>query len=236
MNTLWNDIAAAANVPLRESQHVQLDRFIELLLEANKAMNLTRIDDPQAARVQHVADSLTLLAHIPAGARDIADIGSGGGVPGLVLAIALPDKRFVLVESTKKKAVFLERTIAELGLANARVRAERVEDAGRFGGGPLRESMDIVIARAVGRLVWLVEWCMPLLKKGGDMLAMKGQKVQEEIAEAATVLKLLHGSPPELHAVTLPGTEHHVVVKVRKLGRTGDRFPRSATVAKNRPL
>ena len=233
---LWDTLAADGGVVLSEGQSAQLERYIELLLEANKTMNLTRIDDVESARVQHVADSLTLLPLIPASAMDIADIGSGGGVPGIPLAIALPHKRFALVEATKKKAAFLERTIAELGLKNARVRAERVEDAGRFGGGVLRESMDIVIARAVGRMVWLVEWCLPLLKKGGELLAMKGQKAQEEIEEAATALKLLHGAPPDLHAANTPGAEHHVIVKVRKLGRTDDRYPRSATAAKNKPL
>lgn len=233
MNDLWNKLAGQAGVSLTEAQHASMERYIELLLEANQTMNLTRIPDVEAARVQHVADSLTLLPLIPAAAMDIADVGSGGGVPGIPLAIVLPTRRFVLIESTKKKAVFLERAVTELGLTNVRVLAERVEDVAR---GELRETFDIAIGRAVGRLVWLVEWCLPLLKKGGDLLAMKGAKAAEEIEESADALKWLHGSPPETHAVELPGTEHHVIVRVRKLGKSDPRFPRPATFAKGRPL
>src|SRR5258708_40098772 len=99
MNPLWNELAARANLTLSEAQHAALSRYLELLLDANQTMNLTRITDPAAAAVQHVGDALTLLPYLPAAAFTLADVGSGGGVPGLPLASARPDAAGPLIES-----------------------------------------------------------------------------------------------------------------------------------------
>src|SRR5688500_1440653 len=115
MTPLWNDLAARAGLTLTDDQHAQLSRYLDLLLDANQRMNLTRITDRAAAEVQHVGDALTLLPHLPPGEFRLADVGSGGGVPGIPLAIARPDARVMLVESTKKKAAFLKSAAAELG-------------------------------------------------------------------------------------------------------------------------
>ena len=90
--------------------------------------------------------------------------------------------------------------------------------------------------RAVATLDWLAEWCLPLVKKGGKVLAMKGQRAADELPAAARAIKLLNGGPPAVHPVNLPGTEHRVVVEIPKLGRTDARYPRSPTVAKGKPL
>ncbi|HZN64393.1 MAG TPA: RsmG family class I SAM-dependent methyltransferase, partial [Tepidisphaeraceae bacterium] len=116
MNPLWTDLAARAAVPLSPDQHALLSRYLDLLLEANQSMNLTRITDRAAAEVQHVGDALTLLPHLPPGDILLADVGSGGGVPGIPLAVARPDARVLLIESTKKKANFLRSAAAKLGL------------------------------------------------------------------------------------------------------------------------
>src|SRR5687768_5516501 len=100
---LWDELAGKAGGALTDQQHEKLGRYIELLLEANQVMNLTRIADRAAAEVQHVGDALTLLPHLPTGEITLADVGSGGGVPGIPLAIARPDTEVVLLESTKKK-------------------------------------------------------------------------------------------------------------------------------------
>ena len=210
-----------------------MGRYLELLAEANTRMNLTRIVDREQAAIAHVGDALTLLPYIPAGAMRIADIGSGGGVPGIPLAVVCPECQFTLVESTQKKAAFLTQCAASLELANVTVLPLRAE---QVGAGELREQFDLAIARAVGELAFLVEWCIPLVKKGGKLLAMKGAKAQEEIAGAASAIRLLHASEPVVHPVELPGTEHHVIVEITKMGRTEARYPRPATVAKSRPL
>jgi 16S rRNA (guanine527-N7)-methyltransferase len=233
VNELWTQLAARANVTLSDAQHALLARYLDLLLDANQRMNLTRITDRAAAEVGHVGDALTVLPHLPPGAFRLADVGSGGGVPGIPLAIARPDARVMLVESTKKKAAFLKSAAAELGLANVSVSEWRAEDVGRSNS---RETFDVAVARAVATLDWLAEWCLPLVKTGGKLLAMKGARAAEEVPAAATAIKLLNGGAAVVHPVDLPGSEHRVIVEVRKLGRTPDRFPRPATQAKGKPL
>jgi 16S rRNA (guanine527-N7)-methyltransferase len=233
MNAFWNDLSARAGLALTAEQHDRLSRYLDLLLAANATMNLTRITDRAAAEVQHVGDSLTVLPFLPRGPHALADVGTGGGVPGIPLAIARPDARVVLIEATKKKAAFLRRAVAELGLANVEVREQRAEDVGHS---DLREAMDVALARAVATLPWLVEWCLPLVRKGGRVLAMKGPKVAEELPAAEKALRLLHGGTPFVHPVDLPGAEHHVIVEIEKQGRTEPRYPRPATQAKGKPL
>ena len=232
-NQLWTDVAARANVNLSDAQHAQLTRYLDLLFEANARMNLTRITDRAQAELQHVADALTLLPHLPPDAHRLADVGSGGGVPGIPLAIARPDVTVLLIESTKKKAAFLKSAAASLKLKNVSVSEWRAEDVAHSNS---RESFDVAVARAVATMDWLAEWCLPLVKKGGRMLAMKGPKVAEERPAAAKAIKLLGGGPPIVHPVDLPGTEHRVIVEIPKVGKTDARYPRPATSAKGKPI
>ena len=233
MNEVWNQLATRASVSLTDAQHAQLGRYLDLLLDANTRMNLTRITDRAAAEVQHVGDALTLLPLLPSGGFRLADVGSGGGVPGIPLAIARPDARVMLVESTKKKAAFLKGAAADLGLANVTVSEWRAEEVGRSNS---RETFDVAVARAVATLDWLAEWCLPLVKPGGRVLAMKGARAAEEVPAAARAVTLLGGGPAVVHPVDLPGSEHLVIVEVPKLARTSDRYPRPATQAKGKPL
>jgi 16S rRNA (guanine527-N7)-methyltransferase len=233
MNELWNQLAANASITLTEDQHAKLSSYIDLLLETNQRMNLTRIADRAAAEVQHVGDALTVLPFLPEDTFRLADVGSGGGIPGVILAIARPDAKIVLLEATKKKAAFLQEVVTKLALTNVKVIAERAETAGRS---DLRDSRDIAVARAVGAMDFLVEWCLPLVKKGGKMLAMKGARIVDELPAAAKAIRLLGGGEPVVHPVELPGAEHHVIVEIPKLGRTDPKYPRDATVAKGKPL
>jgi 16S rRNA (guanine527-N7)-methyltransferase len=233
MVPLWNDVAARANLTLTDEQHARLSQYLDLLLAANARMNLTRITDRAAAETQHVADALTLLPHLPAGAHRLVDVGSGGGVPGLPLAIARPDAAVLLVESTKKKAAFLKEAAARLGLANVSVSEWRAEDVGLSNS---RETFDVATARAVATLNWLAEWCLPLVKKGGKVLAIKGARAAEELPIAARAIKLLGGGEPLVHKVELPGAEHHVIIEIPKLAKTDKRYPRPATQAKGKPI
>ncbi len=233
VNELWTELARRANVTLTDEQHGRLSRYLDLLFAANARMNLTRITDRPTAELQHIADALTLLAHLPPNAHRLADVGSGGGVPGIPLAIARPDISVLLIESTKKKAAFLTCAAESLGLTNVAVCDLRAEDLAQ---GNARESFDVAIARAVATMDWLAEWCLPLVRKGGKMLAMKGPKVAEELPAAANAIKLLGGGDAVVHPVDLPGTEHRVIVEIRKVGKTDARYPRPATQAKGKSL
>jgi 16S rRNA (guanine527-N7)-methyltransferase len=233
VNPLWTEISARANINLSAEQHELLSRYLDLLLQANQTMNLTRITDRAAAEIQHIADALTLLPFIPIGPIALAEVGSGGGVPGIPLAIARPDAQITLIESTKKKAAFLRSVAESLNLKNVNVIDQRAEEVGRSN---LRGTFDIVVARAVGQLVWLAEWCLPLTKKAGKVLAMKGAKIHEELPAALNAIHLLGGSDPIVHAIDLPGAEHHVVVEIQKINKTDSRYPRDPTTTKGKSL
>lgn len=231
----WSSLAAASSRALTEQQTTRLERFIDLLVHANQTMNLTRVVDRDQARLLHIADALTLLPHIPPETALLADVGSGGGVPGIPLAVALPGVRVVLVEATGKKCSFLFDAARELGCSNVEVRHARAEDVGRDP--DLRERCDVVTARAVAALPWLLEWCLPLARKGGKLLAMKGPKLQEELPLSAGAIKAMHASTPVLHPVTsLPGQTSLVICEVTKLGRTSPDHPRPPSRAKGKAL
>lgn len=165
----------------------RLGDYLARLLAMNELMNLTAIKDPVGAWERHVLDALTLvplLAELGAGAR-LVDVGSGGGLPGIPLAIVRPDLQVTLVEATQKKAAFLSAVSEALGLSSVSVRAERAEQLGK---GELRGKFDAVTARAVARLVALVPLTSPFARPGGLIVLMKGQRAEEELAEAAWVL------------------------------------------------
>jgi 16S rRNA (guanine527-N7)-methyltransferase len=233
MSELWRELAARAGVELTDVQIQRLERYLDLLIDANQHMNLTRITDRQQATVQHVGDALTLLPHLPAGGHRLADVGTGGGVPGIPLAIARPDLHVTLIDSTKKKAAFLRECAGQLQLQNVQVIEDRAETVGRS---EHREAFDIACARAVATLDWLCEWCLPLVKKGGKVLAAKGARHVAELPAARKVARLLGGGQPVAHPVELPGTTDHVIVEIPKISKTDKRLPRDPTQAKGRPL
>lgn len=201
MHELWRVL-----VPLDDAQVASLERYLNLLIETNRTMNLTRIVDRDQARLHHIADSLTLLKHLPPETATLADVGSGGGVPGIPLAIARPGLQVTLIESIGKKGNFLREAADGLGLSNVEVvndRAERVK--GRF---------DVVVCRAVAPVGKLLDWCLPLVAPGGVLLAMKGPRIAEEIAAVEGMLARQKVSV-RVHPVTAPGLAGHVVAEVR---------------------
>jgi 16S rRNA (guanine527-N7)-methyltransferase len=235
MNELWNNVAGRAGVVLTEEQHGKLGKYLDLLIAGNERMNLTRITDRAAAEVQHVGDGLTVLPYLPAGGIRVADVGSGGGVPGVVMAIARPEMKVVLIEATKKKAAFLKEAVAALELSNVEVLDWRVEDVGQEAG--YREKFDVATARAVATIDWLAEWCLPLAKKGGKVLLMKGPRHAEELMEAERAIRFLGGGVVEVHRVeALPGADYLVVVEIPKVRLTDRRYPRAASAAKGNPV
>jgi 16S rRNA (guanine527-N7)-methyltransferase len=237
MSDFWNELAQRTGTTLSPQQLALLHRYLDLLDAGGRRMNLTRITDRPAAELLHVADSLTLLPFLPSGPIRIADVGSGGGVPGIVLAIVLPRAQVTLIESTGKKCRFLQETIAALGLGNASVLPGRAEDLAEMGGhdGP-RERFDVVVARALATLSWLAEWCLPLARVGGEVLAMKGPKAAEELTAAKPVMRLLGGGEPKIEQAHLLGTEGHLIIRIPKRAPTPTRYPRKSTTTGGKPL
>lgn len=185
--------------------------YLARLLAMNEHVNLTAIENPEIAWERHAFDALTLvpaLEKVPADGH-LIDIGSGGGLPGIPLAIACPDLHVTLVESTQKKAAFLSAVASALGLSKVRVLAERAETLAT---GPLRGTFDVVTARAVARLSQLVPITAPFAKPGGRLLLIKGQKAPEELSEAARILV----KQKTLHVETIVTPTGRIVVLQKK--------------------
>ncbi len=208
----------------------RLGRYLDLLFDANTRFNLTAITDPDQAWMRHIFDSLTLVPLIvSAEAGSLIDVGSGGGLPGLPLAIVMPGLRVTLLEATGKKAAFLSETARALELPNVEVIKDRAETAGRDSAH--RERYDIATARAVGRLDVLLELTSPFIKVGGLVLAIKGGKAPEEASEAKQALHRLHCRLIEL-LPTATGT----IVAVQKDRPTPKAYPRRPGEPKRAPL
>jgi 16S rRNA (guanine527-N7)-methyltransferase len=217
---------------LDPSQRASLKRLLELLAE--ERTSVSSVTEPERAWRVHVQDSLTGLEFEQlAKARRIADIGSGAGFPGLVLAVALPNARVDLIESVERKCTFMQRGIEEAGIDNARVLNARSEDLAKDEG---REAYDGATARAVGRLSTLAELASPLLTEGGVLVAWKGKRDPEEEAQLERAATELAMRPEEVRQVgPFAGSEHRHLHLVRKSGPTPSNLPRRPGMAKKRP-
>lgn len=215
-----------------ESQRAAIALVLELLEE--ERASVSSVTEPGRAWKVHVADSLTGL-EVPElrDATRIADIGSGAGFPGLVLAVALPAAQVDLVESVGRKCEFIRRAIDAAEIGNARVLNARSEELAQGEG---REAYAAVTARAVGRLSTLAELASPLLEEGGVLVAWKGRRDPEEEAQLARAAEGLAMRPERiLHVGPYAGSEHRHLHVLRKTGPTPAGLPRRAGMAKKRP-
>jgi 16S rRNA (guanine527-N7)-methyltransferase len=185
---------------------------------------LTAHADVAAARREHVMDALAALELVQMG--PVVDVGSGGGSPGVPLAIAHPELEFVLLESQRRKCDFLERVTSEMD--NVRVVCARAEDHARGEG---RDAYATAVARALAAPPVATEWCLPLVAPGGLLVLYTGEAATDRVAAVAG---LLAASPPTV--VPVAGSDRRHLVLVRKTGPTPPRFPRRAGLARKRPL
>jgi 16S rRNA (guanine527-N7)-methyltransferase len=237
-----SDAAHAARQSLerlwpREPFFDTLERYVALLLEANTQVNLTRVVEPQAVARLHLLDALAALPLVDALAPTSAiDLGSGGGVPGLALAIARPGIAWTLVDSVGKKAALLRAFADQLGLTNVTVLGERAETLGRDVAH--RERYGLVTARACAALPVLAELALPLLTPAGLLIAWKGPLSEEdpEVRAGNAVSALLGGGPLRLADAGHVALGGHRFVIAEKLTATPGRFPRRPGEPARRPL
>lgn len=212
-----------------------LERYVALLLDANTRLNLTRVVEPSAVARLHLLDALAALPLLDSLAPQRAlDLGSGGGVPGIVLAMARPEVRWTLVDSVRKKADALRGFVDALGLANVGVVAERAEILGHAPAH--REQYDLIAARACAALPVLVEYALPLLRVGGSLLAWKGAVTDEELRGGSDAAAPLGGGTPGVRWTGFAALGDHRFVLVRKERPTPGEYPRRPGVATRRPL
>lgn len=218
--------------PLDAEGRQALETVLRLLAE--ERASVSSVTAPAEAWRVHVEDSLTgLEVEELAAAGRIADIGSGAGFPGLVLAVALPSARVDLIESVGRKCAFIERAAAAASIANAHVRCVRSEELAQGGE---RETYDAVTARAVGRLSTLAELASPLLREGGVLVAWKGKRDADEEEQLDRAAERLAMRPKEILDVgARAGSRHRHLHVVAKVGPTPDDLPRRPGMAKKRP-
>ena len=197
----------------------QMEKYLELLIAANERMNLTAVRAPDEIRIRHFEDSLRLFDayEFPHGAS-LIDVGTGAGFPGLTLKLARPDLRVTLLDATGKKVEFLREVCEKLELDGVTCLHGRAEELAHTA---LRESFDIVTARGVTAMPALCEICLPLVRVGGVMLAMK------ELPEPCECAGLFGGRALEPYVYTLTGGIRHAVVRVQKERPAPGHFPRT---------
>ena len=186
---------------LSETQHEQLLDYLALLFKWNKVYNLTSVRDPMQMMTHHLLDSLAAVASF-AGAQNVLDVGAGGGLPGVVLAIARPDMKVSMIDTVHKKTAFLTQVKAELELANVTVYTKKVQEL------EVAAKFDVITSRAFADLSDFVNWSGHLLAEGGQFIALKGTAPPEEQERLPTEWKVT-----ELRPIQVPGlqAERHLV-------------------------
>ncbi|MDE7262658.1 MAG: 16S rRNA (guanine(527)-N(7))-methyltransferase RsmG [Oscillospiraceae bacterium] len=208
-----------------------LEQFAALMLERNRVMNLTAITEPRDVAALHLLDSLALIQTAGLTTEKVVDVGAGAGFPGMPLAIVMPSLHLTLLDSLGKRVDFLKETCEALGLENTECVQARAEEFDH------RESFDAAVSRAVAALPVLCELCLPLVKPGGQMLAMKSSHTGEEIDQAKPAIRTLGGQLEWVKDYTIPTTDVvHRVVCIRKISPTPKKYPRRFALIKKSPL
>ena len=222
------------NIELSDLQLEQVYKYMKLLLEWNKTMNLTGITDPEEIIIKHFIDSLTVVNKIEKN-NTIIDVGSGAGFPGIPIKIAFPETNILLLDSLNKRISFLNEVIEKLDLKNIKTIHGRAEDFGRDKN--YREKFDIATARAVAPLNVLIEYLMPFVKMGGKCLCMKGSNSSEEIKNSDNAIRSLGGILIRSEEFFIPKTDIvRKVVEIKKVKKTESIYPRKAGVPNKKPL
>lgn len=225
---------ATAGLPAMPEETDRLAAFLDLLLAWNARLNLTRVASRADAIERHIVEPLAgwerLRPRLAAGAA--VEVGSGGGAPGLPIAVVASDRPVVLVEARARKAAYLQTIVAELGLSNVTVEHTRAEAYGRS---TARETAALALARALAPLPEALELLLPLVRVGGLVAVYAGPAAQASLPRAADLAARAGGAPPVVEALTWPGATRSLsLITVEKRAPTPSPFPRRPA-ARTRP-
>ena len=226
------------NFKLNENQINQFNQYFTSLIEANKHVNLTRITAENDVYLKHFYDSITPLltfSTVFKSSSSLCDVGAGAGFPSIPLKIMMPELQVTIVDSLGKRLNFLQGLITQLNLKNVALVHGRAEDVGQ--NKQYREQFDIVTARAVANMAVLSEYCLPLVKKGGNFIALKGPKAEDELKSSQKALTTLGGKAIALKELQLPqSTEDRTLILVKKVQPTPKKYPRQAGTPHRKPI
>ncbi|WLR50858.1 16S rRNA (guanine(527)-N(7))-methyltransferase RsmG [Bacillus tianshenii] len=223
-------------ITLNETQLSQFDTYFKVLVEWNEKMNLTAITEKEEVYLKHFYDSLTASFYYDfSKPLSICDVGAGAGFPSIPLKICFPHIKLTIVDSLKKRITFLNHLAEALQLEDLALYHDRAETFGKKK--EIRESYDMVLSRAVARTSVLSELCLPLVKKGGVFIAMKGANFAEELEDGRTAIKVLGGEIEQLEKLELPfeQSERNIAI-IRKARKTPNKYPRKAGTPGKSPI
>lgn len=229
---IFAEVFSANEFNVSEKQYTQFYEYARILVEWNEKMNLTGITDPYGITFKHFLDSILPLKFLKLSeGSKVIDVGTGAGFPGVPIKIYRPDIKLTLLDSLNKRVNFLSSACA-----SAKVEAEcvhgRAEESGRDP--RFREKFDVAFARAVAAMPMLAEYCMPYVKVGGVFAAMKGPN--ENYRDGENAVKLLGGEIADVKEYELPNGDKRVLIIVKKLSSTAEKYPRNGGQISKKPL
>ena len=223
-------------ITLSEKQIQQFIRYYELLVEWNSFMNLTAITEYEEVMEKHFVDSLAAVKVCDFHqVKNLIDIGTGAGFPGIPLKIAFPHLEVVLLDSLNKRTKFLNEVINQLGLENIRTIHGRAEDYAKQK--EYREQFDVCVSRAVANLSTLSEYCIPYVRNMGDFISYKSGKIEEEVEQARKAVFILGGKISKIEKFCLADTDmERSFVIIKKEKKSPEKYPRKAGMPSKEPL
>ncbi|GAB4072012.1 16S rRNA (guanine(527)-N(7))-methyltransferase RsmG [Barrientosiimonas marina] len=223
-------------IHLNKTQQKQFADYFQILVEWNEKINLTTLTAEEDVYLKHFYDSLSVAFYYDfTGSLSVCDVGAGAGFPGIPLKICFPELKLTIVDSLKKRIHFLDYLVDQLNLQNVAVYHDRAEAFGRQK--QFRESFDCVISRAVARMQVLSELCLPLTKRNGEFLAMKGSQGTVELNDARQAITTLGGIADTPHTFYLPEEKSiRSIITIHKQKETPKKYPRKPGIPNKEPL
>jgi 16S rRNA (guanine527-N7)-methyltransferase len=233
---LMKEAATDVNMSLSEEQYGKFIKYMQLVQEWNKKINLTAITDDEEFIKKHFIDCIKVFKNDKIkNANTLIDVGTGAGFPGIPIAIMKEDIKVTLLDSLNKRINFLNLVVKELELKNIVTIHARAEDGARIK--TLRENFDIATSRAVANMTVLSEFCLPYVKVNGYFIALKGPAIDEELKECRNALGVLGGKLEEVIELDIEGTDlKHNIVAVNKIKECPISYPRKAGIITKKPL
>ncbi len=226
--------AEQIGINLSELQINKMHKYMNLMLEWNEKMNLTAITEEKEIIQKHFIDSLTIVKYIEGNAK-IIDVGTGAGFPGIPLKIVREDLDITLLDSLNKRIKFLDEVINEIELKGIKTVHARVEEFGKDK--EYRENFDYATSRAVANLATLSEYMLPLVKKCGKCICMKGSNVESELKESKKAIEVLGGTIQKIESFNLPFSDiSRNIIIINKIKETPLKYPRKPGMPSKEPI